>query len=132
MTDPSAAGSALPRARAMRSGSAVAPVARAVDPADLARSGRGGAPAVRMERGMSVSVLARRSMCARSTVQRLERGVLHPRPSLLGWIAYCLDPDNSKLIRPVKGHPGGGHGGARGTRLTAGGEGGARAGETTR
>lgn len=67
-------------------------------PADLARLGAL-VSLLRMERGMGVSALARRSMCARSTVQRLEAGRLRPRPSLLGWVAYGLDPDNAKLIR---------------------------------
>jgi transcriptional regulator with XRE-family HTH domain len=52
-----------------------------------------------MERSMTAAELARRAMCARSTVVRLERGQLHPRPSLLGFIAYGLDPDNRTLIR---------------------------------
>jgi hypothetical protein len=83
----------------MRSTSSATAVSAAVaDPADLARLGIL-VRLLRMERSMAVSELARRAMCARSTIQRLEAGRLHPRPSLLGWVAYGLDPDNAKLIR---------------------------------
>jgi hypothetical protein len=93
-----AAPDAASRARVMRSTSSATAVSTAVaDPADLARLGVL-VRLLRMERS-AVSELARRAMCARSTVQRLEAGRLHPRPSLLGWVAYGLDPDNAKLIR---------------------------------
>lgn len=72
------------------------------DPAALARLGAL-VRLLRAERDMGVSELARRSMCARSTVQRLEAGKLRPRPSLLGYVAWGLDPDHSKLIREDAG-----------------------------
>jgi len=94
-----AAPDAASRARVMRSTSSATAVSTAVaDPADLARLGVL-VRLLRMERSMAVSELARRAMCARSTIQRLEAGRLRPRPSLLGWVAYGLDPDNAKLIR---------------------------------
>jgi DNA-binding XRE family transcriptional regulator len=50
---------------------------------------------LRTERGLSVSALARRPAIDRRTIQRLVRGQLRPRPSLLWAIAYGADPDQS-------------------------------------
>jgi transcriptional regulator with XRE-family HTH domain len=50
---------------------------------------------------MPQAELARRALVARSTIQRLEKGQLRPRPSLLAWVAYALDPDHAKVIRPA-------------------------------
>jgi transcriptional regulator with XRE-family HTH domain len=69
-----------------------------VDPEALVRLGAL-VRLLRLERSMTVTELARRSLCARSTVQRLERGQLRPRRSLLAYVAYGLDSDNDKLIR---------------------------------
>lgn len=86
--------------RVMRSASAVAGEGdvRLADPADLVRLGAL-VKLLRQERSMTAAELARRSVCARSTVTRLEGGRLRPRLSLLGYVAYGLDPDNSALIR---------------------------------
>ena len=86
--------------RVMRStlADAGAHTAHTADPADLVRLGAL-VRLLRQERSMTAAELARRSMCARSTVVRLERGQLHPRPSLLAYISHALDPDNATLIR---------------------------------
>ena len=55
--------------------------------------------ALRTERGLTVSSLARRAAVDRRTVQRLERGQLRPRLSLLWAIAYGVDPDLSAEVR---------------------------------
>jgi transcriptional regulator with XRE-family HTH domain len=55
--------------------------------------------ALRAERGLTVSALARRAAVDRRTVQRLERGQLRPRLSLLWSIAYGVDPDLSAEVR---------------------------------
>jgi transcriptional regulator with XRE-family HTH domain len=54
---------------------------------------------LRAERGLTVSSLARRAAVDRRTVQRLERGQLRPRLSLLWAIAYGVDPDLSAQVR---------------------------------
>jgi transcriptional regulator with XRE-family HTH domain len=54
---------------------------------------------LRTERQLSRRALAKRSMVARSTIQRLERGLLRPRPSLLTWVANGLDPDRQRELR---------------------------------
>jgi DNA-binding XRE family transcriptional regulator len=54
---------------------------------------------LRTERGLSVSALARRAAIDRRTIQRLVRGQLRPRPSLLWAIAYGADPDQSAEVR---------------------------------
>lgn len=84
--------------RVMRSSSATTGRTVVADPEALARLGAL-VRLLRTERDMGISELARRSLCARSTVQRLEAGKLRPRPSLIGWVAYGLDPDHAKLIR---------------------------------
>lgn len=56
---------------------------------------------LRAERNMPQAVLAQRALVHRSTILRLERGQIRPRPSLLGWVAYGLDPDHSRAIREV-------------------------------
>lgn len=52
--------------------------------------------ALRADRRMSSSMLARRSAVASSTVSRLENGLRRPRQSLLGNLAYGLEPDCPK------------------------------------
>ncbi|MGH3233642.1 MAG: helix-turn-helix domain-containing protein [Streptosporangiaceae bacterium] len=54
---------------------------------------------LRTEHGLSSRRLAVRAGVARSTVQRLKRGQLRPRPSTLGWIAGAIDLDRRKEIR---------------------------------
>jgi transcriptional regulator with XRE-family HTH domain len=54
---------------------------------------------LRTERGMGTPRLAERAGVARSTIQRLERGQIRPRPSTLAWIAGALDPDRRDEIR---------------------------------
>jgi transcriptional regulator with XRE-family HTH domain len=54
---------------------------------------------LRTERGMGTPRLAERAGVARSTIQRLERGQIRPRPSTLAWIAGALDPDRREEIR---------------------------------
>nr|MDQ2876128.1 helix-turn-helix domain-containing protein [Actinomycetota bacterium] len=56
---------------------------------------------LRTERKMSTRVMAQRALCARWTIQRLERGELRPRRSLLVYVATALDPDRHKEIRAV-------------------------------
>ena len=53
---------------------------------------------LRAESGLSTRRLAERAVVARSTVQRLERGQIRPRPSTLGLIASALDPDRRAEI----------------------------------
>jgi len=77
-------------ARVMRNGSAAAPVELGA----LVSSLRIGA-------GLSMSALARRSACSSSTISRLERGELRPRPSLLRSIAWGLDPDRAAALGEV-------------------------------
>ena len=43
--------------------------------------------------------LANRAAVALSTISRLEHGLMRPRASLLGLIAYALDPDDPAPIR---------------------------------
>ena len=50
------------------------------------------------DRGLSTRGLARRSAVARSTVQRIERGVMHPRRSLLSALALGLDVDRQQEL----------------------------------
>lgn len=87
------------RARAMRSscehGGHTVP-----GTADLARLGAL-VRLLRSERDMPQAELARRALVARSTIQRLEKGQLRPRPSLLAWVAQAIDPDHAKVIRPA-------------------------------
>jgi transcriptional regulator with XRE-family HTH domain len=64
----------------------------------LARLG-GVVRALRLEHGLGTRALARRSTACRSTIQRLERGQLRPRPSLLRAIAWGLDPDRAPELR---------------------------------
>jgi len=52
----------------------------------------------RAEYGLSTRRLAERAAVARSTVQRLERGRLRPRPSTLGHLAGAIDPDRRAEI----------------------------------
>ena len=54
---------------------------------------------LRAEHGLSLRELERRSGVARSSISRLERGLRRPRPSLLGWLAYGLDPDRVEVLR---------------------------------
>lgn len=54
---------------------------------------------LRTEHGLSTRRLAERAGVARSTIQRLERGEIRPRPSTLGWVAGAIDPDRRKEIR---------------------------------
>ena len=54
---------------------------------------------LRTERGLGTQRLAEGACVARSTVQRLERGQLRPRPSTLARIAGALDPDRRAEIR---------------------------------
>lgn len=54
---------------------------------------------LRAERRMGTRCLAVRAAVARSTVTRLEAGERRPRASLLGGIAYALDPTNPTPIR---------------------------------
>ena len=65
---------------------------------DLARLGAV-VRALRLEHGLGTRALARRSTAWRSTVQRLERGQLRPRPSLLHAIAWGLNPDRVSELR---------------------------------
>ena len=53
---------------------------------------------LRAESGLSTRRLAERAVVARTTVQRLERGQIRPRPSTLGRIATALDPDRRAEI----------------------------------
>ena len=53
---------------------------------------------IRIGKGLSTRSLARRSTVARSTIQRLERGLLRPRRSLLLAVANGLDPDRCKEL----------------------------------
>jgi transcriptional regulator with XRE-family HTH domain len=54
---------------------------------------------LRLAAGLSGRALARRAAVAPSTVCRLERGLLRPRPSLLMAIGNALDPDRQREIR---------------------------------
>jgi transcriptional regulator with XRE-family HTH domain len=54
---------------------------------------------LRIEHGLSLRGLERRAGVARSTISRVERGLRRPRPSLLGWLAWGLDPDVSAVLR---------------------------------
>ncbi len=54
--------------------------------------------ALRTQRGLSTRALARRSAAARTTIQRLERGQLRPRRTLLSAVAMGIDPDRQKEI----------------------------------
>ena len=67
---------------------------------DLARLG-GVVRGLRLEHGFGTRTLAVRSAAARSTIQRLERGDLRPRPSLLHAVAWALDPDRSGELAGV-------------------------------
>lgn len=53
---------------------------------------------LRAESGLSTRRLAERAVVARTTVQRLERGQIRPRPSTLGLLAAALDPDRRAEI----------------------------------
>jgi transcriptional regulator with XRE-family HTH domain len=55
--------------------------------------------ALRLEHGLSTRALARRTACARSTIQRLERAAMRPRYSLLASIATAMNPDDPQGIR---------------------------------
>jgi transcriptional regulator with XRE-family HTH domain len=83
------------RARVMRSHLTAKPVTP-VQPglprlAALVRAGR-------IERGISTRGLASRAAVARSTIQRLERGQLRPRRSLLSAVALGLDVDRQREL----------------------------------
>lgn len=52
----------------------------------------------RTARGLSYRATATRAGCSPPTVVRVERGTIRPRPSLLGALAYALDPDNPAPI----------------------------------
>lgn len=85
-----------PRARVMRSHQAARtcdhpPAADLIALGVLVRQAR-------TEAGLSTRGLALRASCARSTVQRLERGLLQPRRSLLAWVAYGIDPDRNREL----------------------------------
>lgn len=67
---------------------------------DLARVGSL-VRALRLECGLTMSALARRSAVAPSTISRLERGELRPRPSLLTVVASGLDPDRQRELREM-------------------------------
>lgn len=54
---------------------------------------------LRAEHGLSTLGLARRSAVSSSTVSRLERGLRRPRRSLLGLLAYGLNPDGPEPIK---------------------------------
>jgi transcriptional regulator with XRE-family HTH domain len=54
---------------------------------------------LRREYGLSLRDLERRSGVTRSTISRVERGLRRPRPSLLGWLAWGLNPDLSAVLR---------------------------------
>lgn len=56
---------------------------------------------LRLERGLSMSGLARRCAVAPSTISRLERGELRPRRSLLMAIGWGLDPDRRGELREM-------------------------------
>lgn len=87
-----------PRARARArcaAGSVASGCSRSNGPVALAAAVR----ALRTERGLTVSSLARRAAVDRRTVQRLERGQLRPRLSLLWAVAYGVDPDPSAEVR---------------------------------
>jgi transcriptional regulator with XRE-family HTH domain len=57
---------------------------------------------LRLEAGLPVRGLARRACVHRTTVQRLERGTLRPRPSLLLMIANAIDPDRcGEILRAL-------------------------------
>jgi hypothetical protein len=63
---------------------------------------------LRVGHGLSIRRLAERACVAPSTVQRLERGQLRPRPSTLRRIAWGLDPDRhvpiGDLLVDAAGH----------------------------
>lgn len=55
---------------------------------------------LRLEYGLSVRDLERRSGVNRSTISRLERGLRRPRMSVLGWLAWGLaGPDNAEPVK---------------------------------
>lgn len=101
-----------PCARVMRSTPAATVSTVVADPADLARLGAL-VRLLRVERDMSVSELARRSMCARSTVQRLEAGKLRLAAEPAGLHGVGPGPGSFELIRVGTGHRGGRQGRAR-------------------
>jgi DNA-binding XRE family transcriptional regulator len=55
---------------------------------------------LRLEHGLSVRDLERRSGVNRSTISRLERGLRRPRMSVLGWLAWGLaGPDGAEPVK---------------------------------
>ena len=55
---------------------------------------------LRLDYGLSVRDLERRSGVNRSTISRLERGLRRPRMSVLGWLAWGLTaPDNAEPVK---------------------------------
>ncbi len=92
-----------PDAAALQPGSSRARTVRSRDSFDRSQDdlARLGAlvRALRLEHGLGTRALARRATACRSTIQRLERGQLRPRPSLLQAIAWGLDPDRAPKLR---------------------------------
>lgn len=63
---------------------------------------------LRSAHGLSTRALARRSASARSSIQRLERGTMRPRRSLLSAVALGMDPDRQKeLLEQLEAAAGG-------------------------
>jgi transcriptional regulator with XRE-family HTH domain len=54
---------------------------------------------LRLDAGLSIRQLERRSGVHRSSISLVERGLRRPRPSLLGWLAFGIDPDAPEPVK---------------------------------